>query len=218
MIEKFLNEQQDPKAVEKVYSRLVELLPPGEDTMYIATQKKPLVNLLPDCIVITNRRVLFFSPANLGLSLKFVDFVWKDIADVNMKEEIIGSVFTIKTVQGAEMSVDYLPKVQGRKLYQFSQECRENERKREELHKVQNTPYNPFNPFETQAPSQQTFAPPVAPTPPPAPAPAPAPEPAVEQKPDELTEKLKKLKLLFDNGLISQEEYNQKKLELLSEL
>ncbi len=218
MIEKFLNEQQDPKAVEKVYSRLVELLPPGEDTMYIATQKKPLVNLLPDCIVITNRRVLFFSPANLGLSLKFVDFVWKDIADVNMKEEIIGSVFTIKTVQGAEMSVDYLPKVQGRKLYQFSQECRENERKREELHKVQNTPYNPFNPFETQAPSQQTFAPPVAPTPPPAPAPAPAPEPVVEQKPDELTEKLKKLKLLFDNGLISQEEYNQKKLELLSEL
>jgi hypothetical protein len=202
MIEKFLNEQQDAKAVEKVYTRLVELLPPGEDTLYIATQKKPLVNLLPETIVITNRRVLFFSPANLGLSLKFVDFVWKDIADVNMKEEIIGSVFTIKTVQGAEMSVDYLPKVQGRKLYQFSQECRENERKREELHKVQNTPFMSF-----EAPAPQTYAPP-----------APAPEPVVEQKPDELTEKLKKLKLLFDNGLISQEEYNQKKLELLSEL
>lgn len=209
MIEKFLYEQQDPKAVEKVYSRLVELLPPGEDTLYIATQKKPLVNLLPDCIVITNRRVLFFSPANLGLSLKFVDFVWKDIADVSMKEEIIGSVFTIKTTQGAEMSVDYLPKVQGRKLYQFSQECRENERKREELHKVQNTPYMSF-----EAPASQSYSPPVAPTPPP----APAPELVVEQKPDELTEKLKKLKLLFDNGLISQEEYNQKKLELLSEL
>jgi len=209
MIDKFLNEQQDAKAVEKVYTRLVELLPPGEDTLYIATQKKPLVNLLPECIVITNRRVLFFSPANLGLSLKFVDFVWKDIADVNMKEEIIGSVFTIKTTQGAEMSVDYLPKVQGRKLYQFSQECRENERKREELHKVQNTPFMSF-----EAPAQQSYAPPVAPTPPP----VPAPEPVAEPKPDELTEKLKKLKLLFDNGLISQEEYNQKKLELLSEL
>jgi hypothetical protein len=210
MIEKFLHEQQDPKAVEKVYTRLVELLPPGEDTLYIATQKKPLVNLLPDCIVITNRRVLFFTPANLGLSLKFVDFVWKDIADVNMKEEIIGSVFTIKTTQGAEMSVDYLPKVQGRKLYQFSQECRENERKREELHKVQNTPFMSFD-----SPAPQSFAAPVAPIPPPAPAPEPV---VVEQKPDELTEKLKKLKTLFDNGLISQEEYNQKKLELLSEL
>ncbi|MGZ3767572.1 MAG: SHOCT domain-containing protein [Mucilaginibacter sp.] len=37
-------------------------------------------------------------------------------------------------------------------------------------------------------------------------------------KPDELTEKLKRLKTLFDNGLISQEEYNHKKMELLSDL
>jgi len=34
----------------------------------------------------------------------------------------------------------------------------------------------------------------------------------------ELTEKLKKLRMLFDNGLISQEEYNNKKLDLLSDL
>ena len=56
------------------------------------------------------------------------------------------------------------------------------------------------------------------------PAPAPAPviheEPVVAAapKPDELTEKLKKLRTLFDNGLISQDEYNAKKLELLSDL
>jgi hypothetical protein len=199
MIEQFLNDQQEPKAVEKVFSRLVELLPAGEETLYIAAQKKPLVNLLPDCVVVTNRRVLFFTPANLGLSLKFVDFIWKDIADVTMKEEIIGSVFTVKTVQGAEMGVDYLPKVQGRKLYQFSQECRENERKREELHKVQNTLAPPLPVFER-------------------PAPPPVFEPVKASKPDELTEKLKRLKMLFDNGLISQDEYNQKKLELLSEL
>lgn len=215
MIEKFLNDQQDPKAVEKVYSRLVELLPPGEDTLYIAVQKKPVVNLLPDCIVVTNRRVLFFSPANLGFSITFVDFIWKDIADVNMKEEIIGAVFTIKTTKGAEMSVDYLPKIQARKLYQFSQECRENERKREELQKIQQT--LPPPPAPVEKPIEQLFAPRPAPVEAPAP-PPPAPEPVVEQKPDELTEKLKKLKMLFDNGLISQEEYNQKKMELLSEL
>jgi hypothetical protein len=219
MIEKFLNDQQDPKAIEKVYSRLQELLPPGEETLYMAVQKKPVVNLLPDCVVVTNRRVLFFTPANLGLSIKFVDFIWKDIADVSMKEEIIGAVFTIKTTQGAEMGVDYLPKVQARKLYQFSQECRENERKREELQKIQNTPVQPV-----EKTVEQLFAPrpaPVeaparfeAPTPPQAP-PAPMAEPV---KADELTDKLKKLKMLFDNGLISQEEYNTKKLELLSEL
>ncbi|MDT3405185.1 PH domain-containing protein [Mucilaginibacter terrae] len=219
MIEKFLNDQQDPKAVEKVYSRLVELLPPGEETLYIATQKKPLVNLLPDTIVITNRRVLFFTPANLGLSLKFIDFIWKDIADVNMKEEIIGAVFTIKTTQGAEMGVDYLPKSQGRKLYQYSQECRENERKREELQKIQHTPPPP-RPVEKPAeePAKPVFEAPAPAPQPVTPPPAPAPSPVVEAKPDELTEKLKKLKMLFDNGLISQEEYNQKKMELLSDL
>lgn len=218
MIEKFLNDQQDPKAVEKVYSRLKELLPQGEETLYIACQKKPVVNIFPDCIVVTNRRVLFFTPANLGFSIKFVDFVWKDIADITVNEEIIGAVFMIKTTKGAEMGVDYLPKVQARKLYQYSQECRENERKREELHRVQNLP--PV--FEK--PLAEPATPPTPPTPAPTPAaPAPAPvatpepAPVAEQKPDELTEKLKKLKMLFDNGLISQEEYNQKKMDLLSD-
>jgi len=208
MIEDFLNDQQDHKAVEKVYSRLKELLPAGEDTLYIAAQKKPVVNILPECVVVTNRRVLFFSAANLGLSIKFVDFIWKDIADVSMKEEIIGAVFTVKTTQGAEMGVDYLPKVQARKLYQFSQECRENERKREELHKIQNTQSAP-----APAPVERPAAPLLF-----APRPAPAPSAPEPVKADELTEKLKKLKMLFDNGLISQEEYNTKKLDLLSEL
>jgi len=214
MIENFLNDQQEPKVVEKVYSRLTELLPAGEDILYMAVQKMPVVNLQPDSIVVTNRRILFFSYANLGLSIKFVDFIWKDIADVSMKEEIIGAMFTIKTTKGAEMSVDYLPKLQGRKLYQFSQECRENERKREELQKIQHAAPAPVAPVEK--PVEQLFAPrpiPVEVLAPPAP--VPAPEPA---KPDELTEKLKKLKMLFDNGLISQEEYNTKKLDLLSDL
>src|SRR6218665_3334083 len=128
MIDKFLNEQQDPATVEKVYSRLVDLLTTGEEILYIAVQKKPLVNLLPDCIAITNKRILFFTPANLGLSIKFVDFVWKDVVDVTTKEEIIGAVFSVKTVNGAEMGVDYLPKVQARKLYQYAQERKESER------------------------------------------------------------------------------------------
>ena len=220
MIEKFLRDDQDPKAVEKVYSRLTDLLTTGEEILYIAVQKKPLVNLLPDCIAITNKRVLFFTPANLGLSIKFVDFVWKDVVDVTTKEEIIGAVFSIKAINGAEMGVDYLPKVQARKLYQYAQERKEAEREARRLRDLEEKRAesgglqfdNPSNIAALQ------HAAPVA-----APAPAPAPivqeEPvAVAPKPDELTEKLKKLRTLFDNGLISQEEYNQKKLELLSDL
>src|SRR6201994_38218 len=128
MLEKFLTDEQDPKAVEKIYTRLNDLLSTGEDIIYIAVQKNPLVNILPDCIAITNKRLLFFTPANLGLSIKFVDFVWKDIVDVFTKEEIIGAIFSVRTVNGAEMGVDYLPKVQARKLYQYAQERKEAER------------------------------------------------------------------------------------------
>src|ERR1700712_1480516 len=133
MIEKFLQDEQDPKAIEKVYTRLVDLLTTGEEIIYIAVQKKPLVNLLPDCIAITNKRVLFFTPANLGLSIKFVDFVWKDVHDVYIKEEIIGAIFSVRTTNGGEMGVDYLPKVQARKLYQYAKERNETEREARRL-------------------------------------------------------------------------------------
>lgn len=223
MLEKFLNDEQDPKAVEKIYSRLVDLLSTGEEIIYIAVQKKPLVNILPDCIAITNKRILFFTPANLGLSIKFVDFVWKDIVDVFTKEEIIGAIFSVKTVNGAEMGVDYLPKVQARKLYQYAQERKEAER---EARRLRDLEEKRAESGAVQFENKGNFAPVQEPVTPravesvPAPAPAavheePAPAPS---KPDELTEKLKKLKILFENHLISQEEYNQKKLELLSDL
>jgi len=209
MMDKFLNDQQDPKAVEKAYNRLTDLLTTGEEIVYIATQKKPLVNILPDCVALTNKRVLFFTPANLGLSIKFIDFVWKDIVDVSIKEEIIGAVFMVKTTNQAEMGVDYLPKVQARKLYQYAQERKEEERelRRQRDLEDKRAESGSFN-FDHAAAAQTA-----------------EPEPVVtaapvqsEPKKDELTEKLKKLRMLFDQGLISQDEYNAKKLELLSDL
>jgi hypothetical protein len=213
MIDKFLTDQQDPKAVEKVYTRLVDLLTTGEEIIYIATQKKPLVNILSDCVALTNKRVLFFTPVNLGLSIKFIDFVWKDIANVVIKEEIIGAIFSVTTTNGGEMGVDYLPKIQARKLYQYAQERKEEEReaRRQRDLEEKRAESGSFN-FDTRA------AAPVNQTIPEQQAVATAPPVHEEPKKDELTEKLKRLKTLFDNGLISQEEYNAKKMELLGDL
>lgn len=228
MIEKFLKEEQDPKAVEKVYSRLVDLLTTGEEILYIAVQKKPIVNLFPDCIALTNKRILFFTPANLGLSIKFIDFVWKDIVDVYTKEEIIGAVFSVKTTNGSEMGVDYLPKVQARKLYQYAQERKEAEREARRLRDLEEKRAESGS-MQIDHAGQVAFQPsaPVVQQPVATPAPAPVytppapvtPAPVVQEEPkkDELTEKLKRLKMLFENGLISQEEYNAKKLDLLSD-
>lgn len=208
MIEQFLKDLQEPKAVEKVYSRLTDLLNSGEEIIYIAVQKKPLVNITPDCVAITNKRIFFFTAANFGLSIKFVDYVWKDVIEVKIKEELLGAVFSIKTLSGEETSVDFLPKVQARKLYQYGQEREQAEREERRQRDLE----------EKRAASgtlhhETTRVTPTAPEPV-----AAAPKPIEEVKPDELTAKLKKLKMLFDNALITQEEYNQKKLELLSEL
>ena len=231
MMEKFLSEEQDPKAVEKVYLRLADLLTTGEEILYIAVQKKPLVNLFPDCVALTNKRILFFTPTNFGLSIKFIDFVWKDVVDVYTKEEIIGAIFSVKTTNGAEMGVDYLPKIQARKLYQYAQERKEAEREARRLRDLEEKRAESGSvQFENAARMSAQPVVPVVPVPETVSAPAytqpaapvyhaePAPVIPEPQKPDELTEKLKKLKMLFDNGLISQEEYNNKKLDLLSEL
>jgi hypothetical protein len=109
------------------------------------------------------------------------------------------------------MGVDYLPKVQARKLYQYAQERKEAEREARRLRDLE----------EKRAESgaiqfEKTAA--VVAQPPVTPEPVHTPVAQEVQKPDELTEKLKKLKMLFDNGLISQEDYNHKKMEFLSEL
>ena len=222
MIDKFLTEEQDPKAVEKVYLRLTDLLTTGEEILYIAVQKKPIVNLFPDCVALTNKRVLFFTPANLGLTIKFVDFVWKDVIDVFTKEEIIGAVFSVQTINSAEMGVDYLPKVQARKLYQYAQERKEAEREARRLRDLEEKRAE-SGAIQFENAARVAAQPPVEPAAPvaePEPVHIFTPQPVMEEapKPDELTEKLKKLRMLFDNGLISQEEYNNKKLDLLTDL
>jgi len=217
MIEKFLNEEQDPKTVEKIYQRLTDLLTTGEEIIYIAVQKKPLVNLLSDCIALTNKRILFFTPANFGLSIKCDDFVWKDIVAVYSKEELIGAVFTVKTTSGTELGVDYLPKVQARKLYQYAKERTEAEREARRLRDLEAKRAESGSILFDGAgrvAAQQPF---VTASPPANSGPVHS-DAQTSAKPDELTEKLKRLKMLFDNDLITLEEYNRKKLDFLSEL
>lgn len=95
-IHKFLAEEQDVKVVEKIYGKVVDMLTPGESLEYIAVQKKPAVNISPDCIALTSKRIIFFHPKNLGLSMEFQDYLWKDIEDCHFKEGFLGAEFMIK--------------------------------------------------------------------------------------------------------------------------
>ena len=121
-LKKILNEDQDPKAIEKITAKLDNLLMSNEEVGYIAVQKKPAVTLFPDSIVVTNKRIILCKPKNLGLSMEFVDYDWNDIEASFVKEGILGAEFTFSTKSDLTHTVDYLPKNQARKLYTFAKE------------------------------------------------------------------------------------------------
>jgi len=121
-IKKFLNEEQDPKAIEKVTSKLNDLLMKNEEIGYIAVQKKPAITVLPDSIVLTNKRIIICQPKNLGLSMNFIDYTWDEIEGTFVKENILGSEFSFTTRTNMEVSIDYIPKTQARKIFTYAKE------------------------------------------------------------------------------------------------
>ncbi len=121
-IKKFLNEDQDPKAIEKITAKLQDLLMKNEEVGYIGVQKKPAITVFPDSIVLTNKRIILCKPKNLGLSMDFVDYDWEDVSAAFVKENILGSEFSFSTKNELTISIDYIPKTQARKLYTFAKE------------------------------------------------------------------------------------------------
>lgn len=205
-IEQYLTDEQDPKTTEKVIGKLRDMLTAGEHIVYVAVQKKPAVNLVPDSIVITDRRLVICIPGNLGLTTNFEIFLWKDIKEVSFKEEFFGAKFTVVPLKGENFTIDYIPKVQARKLYQFSNQ--QLEKLRELLKREQEA--REAKAVQPEAPAPAAAPEPVISTP------VAAPEPPEAE--DEVTLKLKKLKLLFEKQLITQDEYESKKLDILSQL
>ncbi|MDX6181262.1 PH domain-containing protein [Flavobacterium sp. Fl-77] len=119
---KFLNEEQDPKAIEKITSKLNDLLMKNEEIGYIAVQKKPAITVFPDSLVLTNKRIIICKPKNLGLSMDFIDYTWDDIVGAFVKENILGSEFSFNTTTDLQISIDYIPKIQARKIYTYAKE------------------------------------------------------------------------------------------------
>ncbi|MDF2515412.1 MAG: hypothetical protein K0R59_708 [Sphingobacterium sp.] len=237
-MEQFAQDGQDIKIIEKLITKVQDMLTPGEKIDYIAVQKKPAVTILPDSITISNKRIFMCEFTKLGLATDFEIFGWQDIKDIAFKEEIFGSKVTVIPFTGENLSIDYIPKVQARKLYQYIKAALENYKKTElaaEKEKIVIAPSSPREVVVEKVESNlPTPAPVTSPTPvitPPSPvvqptasapgtapaAPAPV-APIAEEEDDEITLKLKKLKTLFDKQLITQDEYEQKKREVLSSL
>jgi len=237
IVDKYIQDGQDVKVVEKLVDKLKDMMTPGEQIDYIALQKKPAVTILPDSIAVSSKRIFLCEFTKLGLATNFEIFSWKDIKDIAFKEEIFGSKVTVIPLTGENLSIDYIPKIQARKLYQLIKGALENNRKegaRVERVEEISKPVVPIIEIKeeevpNESPSNVEYTTPATPPAPTAPIQsyiaAPIPQPIIEQPApveeevdDEITLKLKKLKSLFDKQLITQAEYENKKNELLSQL
>jgi hypothetical protein len=210
-IDRFLSDEQDPKAVEKVIGKLNDLLTSGEELLYLAVQKKPAVNLLPDSIAISNKRIFYCEPGNLGLTMNFKDISWKNIKEVSFKEEFFGSKFICVPQHGENIVTEFIPKIQARKLHQAANEQLEALKELTRQQKLEenrasasaiNLPTsNASNVYDL--PIEEAVV---------------IPQAQLEEAEDETTLKLRKLKTLFDKQLITQEEYESKKAAILDSL
>jgi hypothetical protein len=223
-IKNFLNEEQDPKAIEKISAKLDTLLMKNEEVGYIAVQKKPAITVFPDSLVVTNKRIILCKPKNLGLSMEFVDYDWDDITGTFVKENILGSEFSFSTKSELTISIDYIPKNQARKLYTYAKEqldILKNGISPAAAEIVEDPKESVFEEMETEEVTHFAEIMPVPPV---------YTEAVAENagstgdktwselSQDELFEKLQNYKKLLDNGLILQGEYDTFKKEILSHM
>lgn len=214
-LKKILNEDQDPKAIEKITSKLQNLLMSNEEIGYIAVQKKPAVTILPDSIVVTNKRIILCKPKNLGLSMEFIDTDWSDVAASFVKEGILGSDFTYTTNSDITHTVDYLPKNQARKLYTFAKEqldllksggianaSHASVASPAVVEEIETEEVTNFAELITESPSQSLEV-------------SQSEHSLSQLSKEELFDKLQNYKKLLDNGLILQGEYDRLKNEII---
>jgi hypothetical protein len=193
---RYMSEGQSPSMIAKLYSRVKEICTSNEEVMYMAVQQKPIANLSPDAVVLTSKRAIIFRQRMLG-QMEFIDVPWSQIADVHVKENLIGATLSITGSDGHRETLDYLPKDQARKVYRYGQEMEERmiEWRRNRMLE------------ETRAGADQLVVNTAVATPQ-------ATQPAQEDP----IQRLAKLKSMLDAGLIEADEFAAAKAKILSSI
>lgn len=187
--------------VDGMCQKVQAILTNQEVIQYVAVQQKPLVNIAPDALIATNRRLIFFRSKLLG-RFEFQDYLWFDLSNAHIQQNLLGSVFTARHVSGQVLSMDYLPKESAAALYRLAQEREEQARMaRHQMH------VDTIKAGASQVNVQTNV---------PAAASALSTLPATAA--DDLVGRLEKLKQMTDKGLITQADFEKRKQEILAQL
>jgi hypothetical protein len=197
LLRQLTNEEQDPAVVESTLERVQQILTTGETVLYVAVQKKPVVNIAPECVVLTNRRFIVYRAKLMG-QVSFEDHPWRDLQDVKLEESFLGATLTFVRVGGGAVVVDHLPKAQARRLYAHAQEMEERVREERRARELE----------DKRAAAGGVVLSGLANNPAPAAAAAAA----------DPVQRLKTLKEMYDAGLITAGEFEAKRAEIISKM
>lgn len=154
--------------------------------------------------------------------MHFIDYTWDEVDGAFVKENILGSEFTFSTKTELQVTIDYIPKIQARKIYTYAKEqldilkngnatsaiAMESTPEAEIVEEVETEEVTNFAEImpatTTHEASFSIEAEPVASN--------------VGLNQEELFAKLQNYKKLLDNGLILQGEYDAFKKEILSQM
>jgi hypothetical protein len=198
-IGRYMADGQDPAMICKLAERVDGICTRDENALYMAVQQRPVLNFSPDAVVLTNRRAIIFRQKMLG-RLQFVDVPWLEVADVHLKEDVVGSTISIRGMNGHVEQISFLPKTQARKIYRIAQEREEKMvelRREREMEEKRAGAMNVTVNNDLGALVKQTTAAPQS---------------------DDPLKALKSLRGMLDAGLIEADEFEVKKRQIMDRL
>ncbi len=178
----------------EIESRVKEILISDESILFIVTQL-PIAGIKPDTVVLTNKRFIVYHPGILGA--KFDNFQWRDLERVKLNEGLLGAKLSFEA-KGQALSLDKLPKPEARRAYSIAQE---KEQEAIETRRQRQMQEDSAKAGHILIGGGQTSA---------------GMAPAATA--DDPMAKLTKIKNMFDAGLITQEEFDKKKAEILAQI
>ncbi len=184
----------DGATAKKILQEVSQILVTDEIIGFIAVQQRKFAGLIPDAAVMTNRRCIIYRPSLF--KTKFEDGLWRDIQETALDESILAARLIFTFVDGRQVIIDDLPKDAARRAYAYAEE---KEQEAAEIRRQRQME-------EDRAKVGGVFVGQSIP-----------PQPGMPAA-DGSMAKLTQLKSLLDAHLITQEEYDKKKAQILSEM
>ena len=179
-------EQHDP-LLDKALIDCGKILTEGEKAIAIAVQQKPIANILPRSVIVTNKRVILHQPKLF--KTVFLDFLWRDLKSVHITDKMFGSEIVFEFDKGWLMA-SYLPKNQAKKVYAIAQAKEEEWVEKLRLRRIEeDRARSGANHIMVGSDSNSEKM--------------------------SIKERLLELESLLSEGLITQDEYQNKKIEIL---